>query len=83
MSDPSDRQGSGAAAGAAAGLVGPRYQLFRQAVTLRRPVLLRGPPGVSRTTNLRKLAGPAGHDHDAVHWVTVFDELVGAGPALG
>jgi MoxR-like ATPase/Mg-chelatase subunit ChlD len=76
MSDPSDRQGSGAAAGAA-GLVGRRHELrlLRQAVTLRRPVLLLGPPGVSKTTMLRELAGPAGHDHDAVHWVTGDEQL--------
>jgi MoxR-like ATPase len=82
MSDPSDRQGSGAAAGAAAGLVGPRYQLrlFRQAVTLRRPVLLRGPPGVSRTTKRRKLAG---HDHDAVHWSRYSTSLSVPVQALG
>jgi hypothetical protein len=50
MSDPSDRQGSGAAAGTVAGLVGPRYvlRLLRQAMTLRRQVLLRGPPACHR-----------------------------------
>ncbi|HET9972555.1 MAG TPA: AAA family ATPase [Streptosporangiaceae bacterium] len=48
---------------------------MRQAVTLRRPVLLLGPPGVSKTTMLRALAGPAGCDHDAVHWVTGDEQL--------
>lgn len=40
------------AAGDAAGLVGRRHELrlLRQAVTLRRPVFLLGPPGVSKTS---------------------------------
>jgi MoxR-like ATPase/Mg-chelatase subunit ChlD len=77
MSGPDTRGGSGAAAGKAAGLVGRRHELrlLRQAVTLRRPVLLLGPPGVSKTTMLRQLAGSAGHDHDAVHWVTGDEQL--------
>ena len=38
-------------------------------------MLLLGPPGVSKTTMLRELAGPVGHDHDAVHWVTGDEQL--------
>jgi MoxR-like ATPase/Mg-chelatase subunit ChlD len=77
MSGRDNPRGSGAAAGKTAGLVGRRHELrlLRQAVTLRRPVLLLGPPGVSKTTMLRELAGPAGHDHDAVHWVTGDEQL--------
>lgn len=63
--------------GDAAGLVGRRHELrlLRQAVTLRRPVLLLGPPGVSKTTMLRVLAGPVADDRDAVHWVTGDEQL--------
>ncbi len=44
-------------------------------MTLRRPVLLLGPPGVSKTTMLRVLAGPVADDRDAVHWVTGDEQL--------
>jgi MoxR-like ATPase len=66
-----------------AGLIGRRHELrlLRQAVTLRRPVLLLGPAGVSKTTMLRTLAGPAGHDRDAVHWVTGDEQLSAHVPA--
>lgn len=76
MSGPRYRPGADAA-GEMAGLVGRRHELrlLRQAVTLRRPVLLLGPPGVSKTTMLRALAGPAGRDRDAVHWVTGDEQL--------
>lgn len=77
VSGPRHRPGSDVAAGSTAGLIGRRHELrlLRQAVTLRRPVLLLGPPGVSKTTMLRTLAGPAGHDRDAVHWVTGDEQL--------
>jgi MoxR-like ATPase/Mg-chelatase subunit ChlD len=76
MSGPDISQGSGAA-GDTAGLVGRRHELrlLRQAVTLRRPVLLLGPPGVSKTTMLRVLAGPAAQGRDPVHWVTGDEQL--------
>ena len=44
-------------------------------MTLRRPLLLLGPPGVSKTTMLRVLAGRAADDRDAVHWVTGDEQL--------
>ncbi|MGH3183964.1 MAG: AAA family ATPase, partial [Streptosporangiaceae bacterium] len=77
MSEPRNHPESGATAGEAVALVGRRHELrlLRQAVTLRRPVLLLGPPGVSKTTMLRALAGPAGHDRDGVHWVTGDEQL--------
>lgn len=77
VSGPRHRPGSHVAAGNTSGLIGRRHELrlLRQAVTLRRPVLLLGPPGVSKTTMLRTLAGPAGHDRDAVHWVTGDEQL--------
>lgn len=76
MSGPESLQGSGAADDTA-GLVGRRHELrlLRQAVTLRRPVLLLGPPGVSKTTMLRVLAGPAAQGRDPVHWVTGDEQL--------
>jgi MoxR-like ATPase/Mg-chelatase subunit ChlD len=76
MSASGHRQGAGAP-GDAAGLVGRRNELrlLRQAVTLRRPLLLLGPPGVSKTTMLRVLAGRAADDRDAVHWVTGDEQL--------
>lgn len=59
------------------GLVGRRHELslLRQALTLRRPVLLLGPPGVSKTTLLQALAGPADADRESVHWVTGDEQL--------
>jgi MoxR-like ATPase/Mg-chelatase subunit ChlD len=74
---PGHRQWLADAAGDAAGLVGRRHELrlLRQAVTLRRPVLLLGPPGVSKTTMLRVLAGSAARDRDPVHWVTGDEQL--------
>ncbi len=44
-------------------------------MTLRRPLLLLGPPGVSKTTMLRVLAGPVADDREAVHWVTGDEQL--------
>ena len=38
-------------------------------------MLLLGPPGVSKTTMLRALAGAAASDRDAVHWVTGDEQL--------
>ena len=69
-------QGSGTADDTA-GLVGRRHELrlLREAIRLRRPVLLLGPPGVSKTTMLRVLAGPAAHGRDPVHWVTGDEQL--------
>ena len=77
MPEPRHRPGTAAVAGDTAGLVGRRHELrlLRQAVTLRRPVLLLGPPGVSKTTMLRVLAGPAAQDRDAVHGVTGDEQL--------
>ena len=76
MPGPRHRHGSGAPADTA-GLVGRRHELrlLRQAVALRRPVLLLGPPGVSKTTMLRVLAGPTAQDGEAVHWVTGDEQL--------
>src|SRR5712691_4808902 len=77
MAGPVHRPGGDKPAEDTAGLVGRRHELrlLRQAVTLRRPVLLLGPPGVSKTTMLRVLAGPASSDRDAVHWVTGDEQL--------
>jgi len=76
MSGPDISRGSGAVDDTA-GLVGRRHELrlLRQAITLRRPVLLLGPPGVSKTTMLRVLAGPAAQGRDPVHWVTGDEQL--------
>jgi MoxR-like ATPase len=76
MSEPGRPQGSDAVDDTA-GLVGRRHELrlLRQAITLRRPVLLLGPPGVSKTTMLRVLAGPAAQGRDPVHWVTGDEQL--------
>lgn len=69
---------------ALAGLVGRKHELtlLRQAVRLRRPVLLIGPPGVSKTSMLRTLAGvgplmpgTADGGRDPVHWVTGDEQL--------
>lgn len=59
------------------GLVGRgnELRLLRQAVRLRRPVLLLGPPGVSKTTMLRVLAGPVVPGREPVHWVTGDEQL--------
>jgi MoxR-like ATPase len=69
--------GDGGPAGGAAGLVGRRHELrlLHQAVSMRRPVLLLGPPGVSKTTMLRALAGPHAPGRDPVHWVTGDEQL--------
>src|SRR5207248_1064611 len=77
MPGPRHRPGAVAAAGDTAGLVGRRHELrlLRQAVALRRPVLLLGPPGVSKTTMLRVLAGPATQGRESVHWVTGDEQL--------
>src|SRR5256886_17296944 len=72
MSASGNRQGADVPPGDAGGLVGRRHELrlLRQAVTLRRPLLLLGPPGVSKTTMLRVLAGPVADDREAAHGVT-------------
>lgn len=59
------------------GLVGRHNELrlLHQAVRMRRPVLLLGPPGVSKTTMLRALAGPHAPGQDPVHWVTGDEQL--------
>lgn len=77
MSASGRRGDSDVPAGDAGGLVGRRHELrlLRQAVALRRPLLLLGPPGVSKTTMLRALAGPAAPDRDPVHWVTGDEQL--------
>ncbi|HLI37949.1 MAG TPA: AAA family ATPase [Streptosporangiaceae bacterium] len=77
MSGPGRRRGAGVPAEGDVGLVGRRHELrlLRQAVALRRPVLLLGPPGVSKTTLLRALAGPVTGDRDPVHWVTGDEQL--------
>lgn len=68
---------NGEPTGGTAGLIGRRHELrlLHQAVRMRRPVLLLGPPGVSKTTMLRALAGPAAPGRDPVHWVTGDEQL--------
>ena len=71
---------SGPGGGPTAGTVGlvgrhNELRLLHQAVRMRRPVLLLGPPGVSKTTMLRALAGPHAPGQDPVHWVTGDEQL--------
>jgi MoxR-like ATPase len=58
-------------------VVGRRRELslLLSAVRLRKPVLLVGPPGVSKTTMLRVLAGHLGHDAQRFIWVTGDEQL--------
>lgn len=58
-------------------VVGRRRELslLLTAVRLRKPVLLVGPPGVSKTTMLRVLAGHLGGDGERFVWVTGDEQL--------
>ena len=58
-------------------VVGRRRELLLllTAVRLRKPVLLVGPPGVSKTTMLRVLAGHLGNDAQSFVWVTGDEQL--------
>jgi MoxR-like ATPase len=58
-------------------VVGRRRELslLLTAVRLRKPVLLVGPPGVSKTTMLRVLAGHLGNDGERFIWVTGDEQL--------
>lgn len=50
-------------------------QLLLDAVRLRRPVLILGPPGVSKTTMLRALARHLAGGPDAFSWLTADEQL--------
>jgi MoxR-like ATPase/Mg-chelatase subunit ChlD len=58
-------------------VIGRRSELhlLLRAVELRRPVLILGPPGVSKTTMLRALARHLSHDSDAFGWLTGDEQL--------
>jgi MoxR-like ATPase len=58
-------------------VVGRRRELalLLTAVRLRKPVLLVGPPGVSKTTMLRVLAEHLGNDAERFIWVTGDEQL--------
>ena len=58
-------------------VVGRRRELslLLTAVRLRKPVLLVGPPGVSKTTMLRVLAGHLDEDAERFVWVTGDEQL--------
>ncbi len=62
---------------AADAVVGRRRELslLLTAVRLRKPVLLVGPPGVSKTTMLRVLAGGLARDAERFIWVTGDEQL--------
>ncbi|MBO0876983.1 MAG: AAA family ATPase [Pseudonocardia sp.] len=58
-------------------VIGRRSELhlLLRSVELRRPVLILGPPGVSKTTMLRALARHLSHGSDAFGWLTGDEQL--------